>query len=143
ASSLYASLSRAQIQFGGPSTFGLEVSRTPYAYDPEGDEIIVDESKEEDKTQKKDELDKSGALVASNGSSFQLGPMIGRGCFNYRWPVTEYYLNLHPNYEKQARLDEKARLARLDEKVNRKEAGAREDDTDETTCPDEVKERHV
>lgn len=137
ASSLYASLSRAQIQFGGPSTFGLEVARTPYAYDSESQEIIIDESKDEDKTQKKDELDKSGALVASNGSSFQLGPMIGRGCFNYRWPVTEYYLNLHPNYEKQARLDEKA---------NPKKASAREDDKDdthETTCPDEVKERHV
>jgi hypothetical protein len=36
---------------------------------------------------------------AKNGSSFCLGNMIDRGCFNYRWPVTAYYIDLHPNRE--------------------------------------------
>ncbi|KAE9364857.1 hypothetical protein N431DRAFT_474422 [Stipitochalara longipes BDJ] len=69
--SLYASLSRAQIEFGGPATFGLEVSRADHKYNPLGDED------------------------AKKGSSFQLGSMIERGTFNYRWPITEYYLDLY------------------------------------------------
>jgi len=46
-------------------------------------------------------------LAAKNGSSFQLGDLIDRGCFNYRWPVTEHYLDLHPHYHwaKQTRKD--------------------------------------
>jgi hypothetical protein len=69
--SLYASLTREQIEFGGPATFGLEVSRADHEYIPNGTE-------EEKK-----------------GSSFQLGSMIERGSFNHRWPITEYYLNLY------------------------------------------------
>ena len=90
ATSLYASLSRSQINFGGPSTFGLEVSRCLFAYDPNG-EIIT-----QDDIRKETELSKNKA--AKNGSTFTLGRMIERGCFNYRWPVTEYYLDLHENY---------------------------------------------
>ncbi len=75
--SLYASLSRTQIDFGGPSTFGLEIARVDAAYsrDP--------------KTQL--------ARNSDSGSSFSLGPMIERGSFNYRWPLNEYYLDLHPD----------------------------------------------
>ena len=69
--SLYASLSRAQMEFGGPATFGLEVSRVDHTF-------IVNGNEEEKK-----------------GSSFQLGSMIERGAFNYRWPFNEYYLDLH------------------------------------------------
>jgi hypothetical protein len=83
ATSLYASMSRSQLDFGGPSTFGLEVTRFPYAYDSERGAI----------TQGKN------VFGAKNGSSFRLGSMIDRGCFNYRWPVTDYYLDLHP-YQK-------------------------------------------
>lgn len=32
------------------------------------------------------------------GSNFSLGTMIERGCFNYRWPFNEYYLD---PYKKQ------------------------------------------
>jgi hypothetical protein len=69
--SLYASLSRTQVEFGGPTTFGLEIARADYPYDPK---------------------DENGA---KKGSSFSLGTMIERGCFNYRWPFNEYYLDLH------------------------------------------------
>ncbi len=90
ATSLYASLSRSQINFGGPSTFGLEVSRCLFAYDPNGEVITQDD------ILKESVLSKNKA--AKNGSTFTLGRMIERGCFNYRWPVTEYYLDLHENY---------------------------------------------
>jgi hypothetical protein len=93
ATSLYASLSRSQTDFGGPSTFGLEVTRYPYAYDAAGKKITQEELEAQAKRTKKDT---SGV---SNGSSFALGSMIDRGCFNYRWPVTEYYLELHPYQE--------------------------------------------
>jgi hypothetical protein len=68
---MYASLSRAQIEFGGPATFGLEVSRASHKYNADGNG------------------------KAKKGSSFQLGSMIERGAFNYRWPLTEYYLDLY------------------------------------------------
>jgi hypothetical protein len=77
ATSLYASLSRSQIDFGGPSTFGLEVTRCPYAYDEAGEYITQDEILKETESAKK--------KAAKNGSSFELGGMIDRGCFNYRW----------------------------------------------------------
>jgi hypothetical protein len=89
--SLYASLSRSQIDFGSPSTFGLEVTRCPFAYDPKGEYLTQDEIVADSEAAKK--------KAASNGSSFRLGRMIDRGCFNYRWPVTEYYLDLHENHE--------------------------------------------
>jgi hypothetical protein len=68
---LYASMSRTQVEFGGPATFGLEVARVDDAYDPTSD-------------------------PESRGSSFCLGKMIERGCYNYRFPLNEYYLDLHP-----------------------------------------------
>ncbi|KAF7506297.1 hypothetical protein GJ744_011870 [Endocarpon pusillum] len=67
----YASLARAQREFGGLSTFGLKLSRNRSAYDPRGN---------------KD---------AKEGSSFRLGKMVERGCFNYRWPFNEYSLLLN------------------------------------------------
>jgi hypothetical protein len=72
--SLYAALSRTQIEFGGPSTFGLEIARADEAYDPS----------------------------KKTGSSFELGSMIDRGSFNYRWPLNEYYLDLHKDLRKPA-----------------------------------------
>jgi len=66
---MYSSLSRAQRDFGGPATFGLEISRADHEYKRLGTE--------------KQRL----------GSSFHLGKPIDRGCFNYRWPVNEYFLN--------------------------------------------------
>ena len=75
--SLYASLSRAQIDFGGPATFGLEVSQALETYKPNPSSANPVDPPQDLK-----------------GSSFNLGNMIERGCFNYRWPVTEYYLDL-------------------------------------------------
>ena len=95
ATSLYASLSRSQTDFGGPSTFGLEVTRYPYAYNFFGKKIGQEQLEEQVKKTSK-EKDRSGV---KNGSSFALGQMIDRGCFNYRYPVTEYYLELHPFQE--------------------------------------------
>jgi hypothetical protein len=76
--SLYASLSRTQVKFGGPATFGLEIARADYAYDPASP-------------------DHSNGNIEKQ-SSFRLGRMIERGCFNYRWPVNEYYLDLHEQH---------------------------------------------
>ncbi|ERF69363.1 hypothetical protein EPUS_09270 [Endocarpon pusillum Z07020] len=74
--SLYASLARAQREFGGLSTFGLKVSRDAIAY-------------------------VSGGNNGTNkGSSFRLGKMVERGCFNYRWPLNEYSLLLNENMPK-------------------------------------------
>ncbi|RYP68934.1 hypothetical protein DL770_008350 [Monosporascus sp. CRB-9-2] len=69
--SLYASLARAQRVFGGSSTFGLEVSRDQALYRSDGNES------------------------ERKGSTFRLGKMIERGCFNYRWPYNEYSLLLN------------------------------------------------
>lgn len=110
ATSLYTSLSRAQIEFGGPSTFGLEVSRCPYAYNPKSrsSKEIEEEKKAGNESTNKNVSSAKGValkgkkeenvLGAKDGSSFRLGNMIDRGCFNYRWPVTEYYLDLHPDH---------------------------------------------
>ncbi|KAI1158017.1 hypothetical protein F5B18DRAFT_642755 [Nemania serpens] len=59
-SSLYACLSRAQMEFGGSATFGLR--------------------------------------LAEKESTFRLGNMVERGCFNYRWPVNEYSLFLKSSH---------------------------------------------
>lgn len=77
--SLYTSLSRTQVEFGGPTTFGFEVSRAERPYDPANVTGFQD-------------LDK---YPVSKRSSFELGPMIERGSFNYRWPFNEYYLDIH------------------------------------------------
>ena len=68
--STYATLSRTQVEFGGSSTFGLEIALAECAYDPQKPE------------------------TKEKGSSFKLGDMIERGCFNYRWPFNEYHLDL-------------------------------------------------
>jgi hypothetical protein len=68
--STYATLSRTQVEFGGSSTFGLEIALAECPYDPQ----------------------KAGAK--KKGSSFKLGKMVERGCFNYRWPFNEYHLDL-------------------------------------------------
>ncbi|KAH8898616.1 hypothetical protein GQ53DRAFT_877592 [Thozetella sp. PMI_491] len=66
--SLYSSVARAQSLFGGPSTFGFEVSTDREKYD------------------------KGNPGHSDEGSSFKLGEPIERGCFNYRWPLNEYHL---------------------------------------------------
>ncbi|KAI1128833.1 hypothetical protein F5Y10DRAFT_291616 [Nemania abortiva] len=71
-SSLYACISRAQMEYGGSATFGLRIARDQVPYDKE----------------------------SSQGSSFRLGDMIERGCFNYRWPLNEYSLFLNNAPEK-------------------------------------------
>jgi hypothetical protein len=60
-----------QVDFGGPTTFGLEVA-------------VVD-----------DEFDREREQIGPDCSTFKLGDMIERGCFNHRWPFNEYYLDLH------------------------------------------------
>jgi hypothetical protein len=117
ATSLYASLSRSQIDFGGPSTFGLEVTRFPYAYDAAGEKRSQNQLLAQTESTIKDT---SGV---SNGSSFALGRMIDRGCFNYRWPVTEYYLELHP-YQKAI------------ENAKRKERESKQSSTPMDTIPE-------
>ena len=93
--SLYASLSRTQVEFGGPTTFGLEIARADYPYNHKST---------------KDPKDDNGA---KKWSSFSLGTMIERGCFNYRWPLNEYYLDLHKKlgaieHEKHDEVDTKS-----------------------------------
>jgi hypothetical protein len=90
--SLYASLSRTQVEFGGPATFGLEINRAEQVYDPEGTKEPGAVSVSEDTK------DPKGSNHSEKGSSFKLGRMIERGCFNYRWPVNEYYLDLHEEH---------------------------------------------
>jgi len=80
ATSLYASLSRSQTDFGGPSTFGLEVTRYPFAYDKDITERTPEQLEAQAKKTKKE------TFGVKNGSSFALGNMIDRGCFNYRYP---------------------------------------------------------
>ncbi|KAJ8133220.1 hypothetical protein O1611_g403 [Lasiodiplodia mahajangana] len=63
-SSLYACISRAQMEYGGSATFGLRIARDQMPYNKK----------------------------SSKGSSFRLGEMTERGCFNYRWPLNEYSL---------------------------------------------------
>lgn len=40
-----------------------------------------------------------GLRLAGEGSTFRLGNMVERGCFNYRWPVNEYSLLLNKTSE--------------------------------------------
>ena len=155
ATSLYASLSRTQIEFGGPSTFGLEVSVWDYTYNPGDSEVVTvvldmngnertevgKEVEDGESTQatgsprvcykrKKSndprpveggdgeghyEILESTANIqsASNGSSFKLGRMIERGCFNYRWPFAEYYLDLHVKHVEHLQDMAKRKIAEL------------------------------
>ncbi|KAF2795644.1 hypothetical protein K505DRAFT_381972 [Melanomma pulvis-pyrius CBS 109.77] len=75
--SIYACLARGQREVGGPSTFGLEVSMKMNDYHP-----------------------RNLFGASSQGSSFRLGKMLERGCFNYRWPFNEYSLLLNEDAEK-------------------------------------------
>lgn len=75
--SIYACLARGQREVGGPSTFGLEVSMKRDDYHP-----------------------RSLFGASDQGSSFRLGKMLERGCFNYRWPFNEYSLLLNEDAEK-------------------------------------------
>ena len=68
-----------QVDFGGPTTFGLEIARTDDIYSPNSDQA-------------------SPKGFSPNGSTFSLGDMTERGCFNHRWPFNEYYLDLHENF---------------------------------------------
>jgi hypothetical protein len=99
--SLYASLSRTQVDFGGPSTFGLEIARTDHAFD--ADEKYGSAAKSAGA--------KKDTASTITRSSFALGSMIDRGCFNYRWPFNEYYLDLHDkiDVEKHKQLHKQAR----------------------------------
>ncbi|KAI0552484.1 hypothetical protein F4679DRAFT_534257 [Xylaria curta] len=76
-SSLYACISRAQTEYGGSATFGLRLARNqvPYGHPRSG----INEK----------------SAYSRQGSSFRLGGMIERGCFNYRWPLNEYSLFLN------------------------------------------------
>ncbi|KAN0098168.1 hypothetical protein V8E51_013831 [Hyaloscypha variabilis] len=113
ATSLYASLSRSQLDFDGPSTFGLEVSRWPYAYNPHSEENQgITQVRNVNKSTNVD------VLGSEKGSSFRLGSMLDRGCFNYRWPVTEYYLDLHPNYDAIERENENRRAERKEDRLS-------------------------
>lgn len=70
--SLYGTLAQTQGEFGGPSSFGLEVSASKPPY----------KSSEETAASEGAELP----------SSFRPGKLIERGCLNYRWPLYEYAL---------------------------------------------------
>ncbi|RYP71045.1 hypothetical protein DL769_004758 [Monosporascus sp. CRB-8-3] len=65
--SLNSALARGQRSIGGKSAFGLKAAPPIHQRKPQGD-----------------------ATVNKDGHSVGLGPMIERGCFNYRWPFHEY-----------------------------------------------------
>ncbi|TRX92928.1 hypothetical protein FHL15_006066 [Xylaria flabelliformis] len=96
-SSLYACISRAQTEYGGSATFGLRIARdqVPYISSSRisnGPKLqTTNHSKQEQKFRPLDEKCKG----SPEGSSFRLGGMIERGCFNYRWPLNEYSLLLN------------------------------------------------
>ncbi|KAI1088105.1 hypothetical protein F5B19DRAFT_486192 [Rostrohypoxylon terebratum] len=66
----YSSLARAQRKNGRQATFGLGIARNQKL-----SEHVDDKSK--------------------RGSNLEIGEMIERGCFNYRWPFNEYVLLLN------------------------------------------------
>lgn len=68
--SLYSYLARAQRMVGGKSSFGLKLAPDQPQYNPSPE----------------------GIATTASGSSFRLGSIIERGCFNYRWPVHQYSL---------------------------------------------------
>ncbi|GAB1319395.1 hypothetical protein MFIFM68171_09605 [Madurella fahalii] len=70
--SLYGTLAQTQGEFGGPSSFGLEVSAHKPLYRP---------------------FEETTACSSTEfSSSFRPGKLTERGCFNYRWPLYEYAL---------------------------------------------------
>ncbi|RWA10509.1 hypothetical protein EKO27_g4575 [Xylaria grammica] len=88
-SSLYACISRAQTQYGGSATFGLRLARDQVPY--------VDSTRKSNgtKLQITSQPSQEQGARPSEGSSFRLGEMTERGCFNYRWPLNEYSLLLN------------------------------------------------
>jgi hypothetical protein len=83
--------------------------------------MITEEDMQNESTSKK-------ILGAKNGSSYRLGSMIDRGCFNYRWPVTEYYLDLHPD-QRAVEREKKERCKKLDEDAKKDEQNDTQDIT--------------
>ncbi|OIW25526.1 hypothetical protein CONLIGDRAFT_647278 [Coniochaeta ligniaria NRRL 30616] len=90
---LSSSLAQAQGEFGGPSTFGLEISRH------------------------RDPLTESSQLAEPQGEkgepkghasycSFRPGQMIEHGSFNHRWPYHEYVLLWNNESGKDSKCDE-------------------------------------
>jgi hypothetical protein len=84
------------VKFGGPTTFGLEIARTDNAYDPEGIQNIKHDPNPTNDS--RPDKDSKANDDTKKRSTFMLGRMLERGCFNYRWPVNEYYLDLHKNH---------------------------------------------
>lgn len=72
---LYTTLARAQQEFGGVCTFGLKLKRNS-GYHP-----------------------RNLFGGSDTSSSFRLGRLLDRGCFNYRWPLHEYSLYLNSDSE--------------------------------------------
>ncbi|KAH8904689.1 hypothetical protein BR93DRAFT_970622 [Coniochaeta sp. PMI_546] len=117
--SLSSSLAQAQGEFGGPATFGLEVSRNRDPGTPSG---VAG-----------DKFEREHQGFASQ-SSFRPGQMIERGSFSHRWPFHEYLLLLNDN--SKSRMDDRvfgtySILSFIDEgvcyQVLRLEANARHD----------------
>ncbi|KAJ2998175.1 hypothetical protein NUW58_g410 [Xylaria curta] len=98
-SSLYSCISRAQTEHGGSATFGLRLARdqTPYVHPTSRSNRLqkTSQSKQEQGIHSVEEK----YDYASEGSSFRLGEMIERGCFNYRWPLNEHSLLLNSPLE--------------------------------------------
>ncbi|KAI8634080.1 hypothetical protein F5Y19DRAFT_487609 [Xylariaceae sp. FL1651] len=93
-SSLYACLARAQMEFGGSSTFGLRLSREQAAYSEPESISGLHKSSQSRRNQRKRSYSERKCDYPLD-SSFRLGKMIERGCFNYRWPLNEYSLLLN------------------------------------------------
>lgn len=124
--SLSSSLAQAQGEFGGPATFGLEVSRNRDPGTPSG---VAG-----------DKFEKMHQGFASQ-SSFRPGQMIERGSFSHRWPFHEYLLLLNDN--PKSKMDNRtfgtySILSFIEEgvcyQVLRLEADARHDSTAATTA---------
>ncbi|KAI3322814.1 hypothetical protein HD806DRAFT_544829 [Xylariaceae sp. AK1471] len=96
-SSLYACISRAQMEYGGSATFGLRLARDQPPYIPPTNGL--NKSKLQTQSQFKQDNDIHSLSEKRGdprkGSSFRLGEMMERGCFNYRWPLNEYSLLLN------------------------------------------------
>ncbi|KAI0197441.1 hypothetical protein EV127DRAFT_489055 [Xylaria flabelliformis] len=101
-SSLYACISRAQTEYGGSATFGFRVARDQAPYGPPN----RSKSQMSQSGQEQDIRSINGKSECSlEGSSFRLGGMIERGCFNYRWPLNEYSLLLNDPLKEKGHLN--------------------------------------
>ena len=102
--SLYSSLARAQRVAGGTSTFGLKIATNQPISEPGANSAGHRES------------------TPAVGSTFCLGPMIERGCFNYRWPFNEYAIGLNEDQEGRSHADAIVQ-GRIEEPFGLKEVG--------------------